>query len=673
MALCACASVALPDTEKRPRLASAGGSSDALTLAARLPQSSLRCVVLQPNKLSARLRPLVAPVSQASELPWLLSMELSAYVAAEWEGPADSRELVELLRFVAGSQEQIRHELTRTDRRTLRWQDGVSMVCGDEPGCVEVEARFLGPHTVQLRSRTPASLESSTQRSCRSVLEQQPDVLEIAVRGGSALGGKRVETLSSLRADGDALLRVLRHRFQDEASAERAATRTLTGEEEAPTLGGSLVEASTAREGTWLVQRARVSFEELLLAAEDQQRLRQAVALVQDFDLGTPPAANDAEAVRRHYDAVLRSRDKLTSPGTLTALDLLLSEARQLQLDDDGLARRQYQLRLVYLRSPAGALEVAEQALAAGHGELAAWQLARRRALLTHDPKRFRAALQKSFGFPAQVARQMADEVERKVLAQGDYERAEWAFLTARSMCQRVERQGRSTPAAAPRLPLAELPRLLTYLARLSPEHEGDLGVHIVARGAQGPSARAEAPTWSEQTTACGEPGHVLAAASFDDAQLLAQGALLASQFPAGELELAVGIDPLGGAQPAQGATLRLRGTVEQGMLTVHELSRPLRDVRWPLVDRYLIAPLASLRGGLFPPDEWSFELPSIEQAMLALTAAQTEPSAQCERDGTRVRCRGSFTDARVAARALRRAAGSVLSREARALWSSAE
>lgn len=668
LALAGCAPVARP----RPPAAHAAPDvpqADLRELATRLPAPSLRCVVLAPSQLAMRQRPLIAPLSQASELPWLLSLPVVAYAASESEAPAGTRELVELVRFAEGTPEQIRHELTRTDRRMLRWDSGVSMLCGGEPGCIEVDAGFVDPRTVQLRSQGAASLDSTATRSCLSELDEQPGALEVAVRGGSALGGTRLETISTLTLQGDAVQRLLRHHYQDGASAERAAARLASGEEEAPTLGASLVEARAERHGEWLSQRARVSFEELLLAAEDQQRLRRAVAVSVEQDLSTEPPASDAEAVRRYYDAISGK----SSPGrSWTELDQLLARAWQQHPEDDGLARRLYQLRLLQLRSPAGALEVAEQAAAQPEADEASWQLARRRALLELDPKRLRAAVQRSFALNAVQAGQLAEELARKVQAGGDYERAEWAFLTARSMCQRVEKQGRAPLLGATRVPLSELPRMLTYLARLPSEREVDLGVHIVARGSTDAAATSSVQTWSERTVACGH-GHVLAAASFDDGQLLAQGALLATLFPAGDLELYIGIDPLGAARASHGATVRLRGTVADGVLTLNEVSRPLRDVRWALLERTLLAPLASLRGALFPPDEWSFELISAGQAVEALAAAQTEPSAQCERDGTRVHCRGSFSDARVAARALRRAAAVVLHKEARALWSSAE
>jgi hypothetical protein len=270
----------------------------------------------------------------------------------------------------------------------------------------------------------------------------------------------------------------------------------------------------------------------------------------------------------------------------------------------------------------------------------------------------------------------MAEEVAQKVARAQDHERAEWAFLTARNLCQRGARRSAAAQriAALPTLPLAELPRLLVYLARLSGERDQQaFGVHILARGSDALGAGDGPSAWSEDSGACGGPGRVLAAASFEDAPLLAQGGLLARHFPDGELELLLALDPLAGGSATEGPTLRMRGRVEAGLFSVHEIGKALRDVRWPLVERYLLAPLATLRGSLFPPDEWAVEAGSSELALSMLAAARGESAASCANDGLIVRCRGSFADPRAAARALRRAAGAVLGDENRALWSGAD
>jgi len=672
-----------PGLVRAPASAPAAALGEAGELAAQLPAESRRCVVLQPARVGAEQRALLAPVSQAPALPWTLALPVSAYARGEVEGPFGRRESIELVRFTHGDRARIRAELTRADSRPLVWDDAApgQSVCGDDLTCAAVGARFVDARTVQLS--TPPVLASYEPGGgpCLALLLQAPDAIEVAARNDALLGSAHVATESYLYGAADAagppdtLVRVLRHRFQDEAAAAHALERALSGEEDAPSLAFSLVDAQRRQVGEWLELRSNVRFEELALGLADQERLRSALRV----DAGGRPAAplpdeSDAEAVRAFVDAQLPALAGAASePQRRAQLDDLLLRALRVHPDDDGLSKRLFELRL--RQTPAAALELADQALAAPRGEPAYWQLGRRRALLALSAKRYRAELQKSFGLSARAAAQMAEEVATKVERAQDHERAEWAFLTARNLCQRGQRgvAMQRVHGAPPLLPLAELPRLLVYLARLSGERDQQaFGVHILARGSDAGSADGGPDTWSEESVACGGRGRVLAAASFEDAPVLQQGGQLARHFPEGELELLVAIDPLGPGA-GEGPMLRMRGRVLAGTFSLHEVGRALREVRWPLVERYLLAPLAALRGSLFPPDEWAVEADSSELALSMLAGARGESGASCANDGLVVRCRGSFADPRTAARALRRAAFAVLGRDSRSLWSGAD
>jgi hypothetical protein len=672
----------------------AGG--EASELVARLPAESRRCVALSPLRVGAEQRALVAPLSQAPALPWTLALPVSAYARAEIEGSGGRRESVELVRFAHGDRARIRAELTRADSRPLVWEDAEpgqpGPPCADELGCAAVGARFVDARTVQLSMPPVLAAYEPGGGPCLPLLLQAPDAIEVAARNDALLGSSHVATESYLyaavesplarprarfdtRAPPERLVRVLRHRFQDEAAAQQALARALSGEEDAPSLASSLVEAQRRRLGEWLELRSTVSFEELALGLADQERLRSALRVDPAGRAAAPlPDESDAEAVRAFVDAQLPAlADAAREPQRRAQLDDLLQRALRVHPDDDGLSKRLFELRV--RQAPAGALELADQALGATRGEPAYWQLARRRALLALSAKRYRAELQKSFGLSVRAAAQMADEVARKVARAADHERAEWAFLTARNLCQRGQRGALVQRVhGSPRLPLAELPRLLVYLARLSGERDQQaFGVRILARGSDAGSGQAGTDTWSEESSGCGGGhGRVLAAASFEDAPLLHQGGLLAQHFPEGELELLVAIDALepGGGE---GPILRMRGRVAAGTFTLHEVGRALREVRWPLVERYLLAPLSALRGSLFPPDEWAVEADSSELALSMLASARAESGASCASDGLVVRCRGSFSDPRAAARALRRAAFAVLGKDSRALWSGAD
>jgi hypothetical protein len=676
----ACAPVA-PLPPAPTTAAAALGEAEALV--ARLPAESRRCVALQATRVGADQRALVAPISQAPSLPWTLALPVSVYARGEIEGRLGRRESVELVRFARGDQAQIRAELARAESRQLIWADAEpGPVCADELGCAPVGARFLDARTVQLSTPPVLASYEPGGGACLALLLQAPEAIEVAARSDALLGAAHVATESFLYGQVEAgvaagspsgLVRVLRHRFQDEMAAEHALARALSGEEDAPSLASSLVDARRRRVGEWLELRSAVTFEELALGVADQERLRGALRSDAGRALAELPDESDAEAVRAFADARLRAlADPAGGPEQRAQLDDLLQRALRVHPDDDGLAKRLFELRV--RTGPAAALELADQALSATRGEPAYWQLSRRRALLALSVRRYRAELQKSFGLSVRAAAQMADEVARKVARAQDHERAEWAFLTARNLCSRGQR---GLPVqrvqGAPRLPLAELPRLLVYLARLSSERDLQaFGVHILARGSDADSADGGPDSWSEGSVACGGPGRVLAAPGFDDAPLLLQGSQLARHFPEGELDLLVAIDPIE-AGAGEGPLLRLRGRVSAGSLSLHEVGRALREVRWPLVERYLLAPLAALHGSLFPPDEWAVEADSSEIAASMLASARGESAAACAGDGLLVRCRGSFSDPRAAARALRRAAFAVLGKDSRALWSGAD
>lgn len=254
---------------------------------------------------------------------------------------------------------------------------------------------------------------------------------------------------------------------------------------------------------------------------------------------------------------------------------------------------------------------------------------------------------------------------------QVDHEALQQLEQATRSLCKRAQSQGRVQLAQPVQLPIAELPRLLSYWARLPAEREqSELGLHIVAHV---PDSVLAATAPAMRSVACGKEAFVITVASNDDAQLQEQGARLALSVGESDVQLFVAIRTLGEANERNVVTIRLLGSVSQGVFTLREVGRPLRAVRWPLIVRYLRAPLSTLQGSIFPPDEWTLEGRSPHEALNVLAAAQSEPAATCDHEQNWVRCKGSFADPRAGARALRRGAAAVLLREARQLWSSAE
>jgi hypothetical protein len=142
-----------------------------------------------------------------------------------------------------------------------------------------------------------------------------------------------------------------------------------------------------------------------------------------------------------------------------------------------------------------------------------------------------------------------------------------------------------------------------------------------------------------------------------------------------GPVELVVGIEMIG-AEPGRGRRgllLSLAGRREGPELVVEQVSSGLSRVQWELLMRYLSAPLAALRGSVFPPDELVVMARSSAEAELWTRAAEAEGDVRCITDGLSVRCRGGLGDARAASRALLRAGRALLGKDAEALWSGAE
>jgi hypothetical protein len=282
----------------------------------------------------------------------------------------------------------------------------------------------------------------------------------------------------------------------------------------------------------------------------------------------------------------------------------------------------------------------------------------------------------RSQGLSAEQAAKLSTELAATLARGGDYERAEWAFVTAHMLAARArhERLAELTPV---RVPLALLPRLFAYLARVSEAHDvaTNLGVHVLGFGVLDPSFRPEdSALWTAETDGAGRAGVVLAAATWDDEQLTKQGEVLSARFADGPIELVIGLDPIAPTAPGKNrALVHLAGHVEGEQLLLERAGRSLQHARWPLIERYLAAPLALMHGAQFPPDELIVVTPDAGAAQVALRAAREDAITECTLDGLAVHCRGPLDDMHAASRALVRVARTALVLEGRALWAGAE
>ena len=651
-------------------------------------------------------RPLAALVSQSERLPWALDFEVLAYARAERAVSPGTRAVVELLRFVELPRERVMAALERALERPIAWQveqapaqSGVRAQargtpaaaraerargprprfssCAGELTCTTLHGQFLAPDTVLL-THGDWSLEAGPPSPCLALLRQFPKALEVSARAALLAGTELRDSAAyiALSHDGSepGLSRVTWKRYAEAEAAERALREARRGRDELPTLSGVPAKSLGERHDDVLVQTAFASFDDLELSQGDQ--LRRSSALLdrpgpslRDVD------AHDSEAVRAVFDAELaRLRRAASEPDTLARLAALIERACALSPDDDGLTRRHYQLQLTVRDDAPSALSIAARALDRGIGDASHWRLAKRAALARFDEPALRSVLRVEHGLSAQLASRMARELSERVRTGQDYERSEWAFLTARKLAASAHKAG-SVPTAL-RLPLLELVRLFAYLGQSRAPRE-DLGVHVLAYGALGaaptaaPTAEGSGSLWVAQTSGGKRAGAVLAATSWDDTELRALGRILAERLDDGPVELVLGLETLGAsAHTGRQVALVLSGRRRGAELLIEQASRPLAALPWPALERLLLAPLAGLRGATFPPDELTVLALDEREAMQIVRAAERDPSLKCARDGLTVRCGGAASDGSAARRALLAVLHEQLADAARTLWS---
>jgi hypothetical protein len=655
---------------------SADKAADARAVAALLPADADRCFVAVPARLSAKDLAVGPLLSQLEGLPWSLALPVSAYGRAEHQPTTDRRSVREYVRFASRDRARIRKELDRVLEPRISW-DEQSATCAGETTCVRVRAEFLDDRTVALSTGDwPYATETSTQH-CVRLLEHQPNALEVSARRTEFVGavGDHRGTEQYVLVEKRGFKRVVRRVFADEGAAEASLEKWLSGAQDVPLLAGVVVEAVLSRDGLAVEQHTRGAIEDLWLALEDHERLRRALAGTDDATVDSGAIdVRDLELVRNYVEQVfelLAQAPAEERKAPLAAMDELLSRVHREHPADEGMWRKHFALRLELRGDACGAASLAEARLGAGVVDEGRWRLSERRALAACDEGRLRTALEKAYGLSPSDATRMASELVEQVRRGRAYERAEWGYRLALELAERGKKQ-RVLPSAA-RVPLVALPRLLAYLARLSPEHAAhDFGVHILASlDADAQPSTVESPIWHEDTRATGELAAVFAAATWDDAQLEAQGRALAERLGDGPVELVFGIDVIGGDK--RGSVQRIAGVIAHGELTIERASPGLARARWELVHRYLTRPLESMVGSRFPPDELVLSLRSADELARALEALHKDADFGCDQESLTLRCRGPLDDARAAARGLVRVARLALELEAQAFWDGPE
>ncbi len=649
---------------------------DARELARALPRDAERCTVVLPGRVALAERPLLSLVSQVDRLPWALRTQVTAYARAELTPRSDRRRVVELIRFAGGSAAQLRKDLTQHADRKWTWDDE-PIQCDDVLTCFAARARFIDARTVRVSTGDWPYEDGSRGGDCLGLLERFPKAIEVSARRGNEnpeLGN--VERWLTKTESG--VQRVERRFYADARSAERARLKQVTGYNDLPLMGGVPVQAQFHVEGQTLAQTAHVSWDDLWLVVEDQERLRRMLQGVE-----TPAKVHDdaievadAEQVRAHVDARISALEHEEPAGhreSLLSLRELLVRARLVHPLDEGLARRLFSLSMFGLDEPRAALVVAETMIAGGSTQALAWELSLRRALAQVDEIKLRQQLVHAHNVSPAEAAKMASSLARAVRAGQDYERAEWAFLIARTLSQRAHAM-RLVSAPALVLSPGLLVRALATLAiaAAEPAHEA-IGIHVLIMGSDlaTDTTKRDDSLWIQRTEALGVPALALAATSWDAPQVLALAQAI-DQLAPSTAEIWVGFDPL--QHPARPGTLvRLAMHRDEQGFVLDRLSKNVAHANWSGLVRQVAEPLMRLQGAVFPPDALSIEARNAEELSQYSAAVARVDGVTCNPDGLTLECRGTLHDGPAAERALRAIVRSVLAPEVRIFTSGVE
>lgn len=623
--------------------------------------------MIVPGRLAPAQRAQLAPVSQAEGWAWTLPIPVRAYARAERTTADGTRHAVAYLRL-AHAVPDLPRVLAAALPEPLQWEDeraDVAPPCAEPPCRGAARARLLDPRTLRIEHGMPPP--AGEDSSCAALLAQHPEALEVSVRAGALPGSPLRETRTLLRQTAGGIGRTTERHYASEEAAARAMRELLHGGDELGSFGGLPITSFPQRAGPVIAQRAEVALELLALARDDADRLATArtEAGPPGAIAGLDPA--DTAAVQRLLEAEL-ARPVAPDPSAARAhdqlLEALLVRARTEAPADPVLLEQQFRLRLRGLAAggdPRGPGQLAELALARGLGEAARWRLRRREALAHYDLAALAEALARDLSLPRDVARRAARELGDALRRGAPYASAERAFVGARELTRAAEARPRDLHAV--RLPVVDLVRLLALLAESAVE--GDLTVSLLVPGGHAAADLGALPLTSGATAGGGTPGLFFLAEHARPAQLAALGRALALSTEDGAFRALVGFQRAG-RRTAHWVAGRRSGST----LAIAALSRPLGGLRWALVTRLALAPLAQLTGAIYPPDELLVSAADPSEALVVRAAAERTPRLRCAQETTLVRCRGELDDHEAARRGLVEVARALLGPEARALWS---
>lgn len=639
-------------------------------LAESLPRGALHCAVVRPGRVAQRRRSLLRRLSQGGALAWVPNTPVSALAWAERAGEGRHRASFVLLR-VTGSAASVRRYLE--ERAPVRVVFAAPPEQCSGPSCQQVHGRFLDERTVLLTQGTwPRDVSVGAEEHCLRLVDEEPEAIEVAAGPPITIGTVegivmplRSESVLSPRQGGVARERRL------VLATEEAAERALAGLERPGYGPASVLETvfdeELERQGRTVLGTSRIPYEDLELLADDDRRLRQALAREERASLPLPVESVDLSNLEQVRHQVQRHRSRLEAapdevrPRRVAALRALLEGGLTHHPGDGALRARYAALLLDHVEDFEAAAQAYGRLIADGHGDALEHAMRRREALARGGGRGLVVALVADRVLSPSAARRAVPDLVALVMDGESYALAESAVLVDRTM-RRAQRRARPRRVRGGVLPLASLVETLAALA-----HDDRVArsahVRVVTAARVERLARYGGPDARLVTLRDGEGRAVLvgAAPSSEPTRLHRLGTHVASVVADGPIEVSVAIIPYDSADGAPVALVRVLGDVRDGELVLTHaaaLEAPRPD--WPEVERLLARPLMSMEPRVFPPPGVDIRFADEGAATAYSEAAAQEHALRCDAHEDRVRCSAS-PDRLDATQALLRLAGQSL------------
>jgi hypothetical protein len=615
----------------------------AIELAALLPRGLRDCAVARPGALSALQRSVYGPLSQGHPLAFLPDAPFVAVARGRVARP-DGR--VDEIAFVRTSADRT------TVRRFLEERSGVYLTWPDQGSVGErgrYQARFLDEHTLAIgRGDLPDSSRVGAEARCLSLASRFRGALEVSsapgetdILPGVMAAPGRIEYRASI--DGEHLTRI---RVATFPRREEPDSRMLWSED--PVLGwlplGLVAESRETRtEGRRIVERTRLSFQDLFLAAEDARR-REAAIQDDARARGPHPVEEiDVENLGVVNEEVRMWKQQIDLPGAAgprarRELSRLLEAAIAAHPRETELRAELFDVLARHVGDFVRAAEVASAAIADGVGDAMVFAQLRREAYARSDASRLPGALIADSIVPRREAVEAANAIRAAVLDGADYAFAEGAWIAGRALMRRAYR-GPARRVASAHLDLAGLIEAIGILVDAA-----DVGgaMWVAVEGVRRPwgIARFDAEDAPRIALDVGRSVLIGAASTNGDARLTALAHSLADSVSPGPIVLSFLVVPFNADVANPVAWGRIEGVLANDVLSVERIAGPSAAVDWGRVGRLIVGPLAASQGRVFPAPEVVIEADTGVEAEAILALSDLTAFVLCRRSDTRLTCR---------------------------------